>query len=107
VDATCTWADATGAWITVINAEGGTGLAGHDDWRVPTVKELQDLIDYSTFDPALSAGFPGAIAAPFYWSSTPDANLASFAWGVNFGDGNVNSNDKTNNERVCAVRGGP
>ena len=29
-----------------------------------------------------------------------------FAWNVNFNDGNVNANNKTNNNYVRAVRGG-
>lgn len=107
VDATCTWAEATGTWIAKINAEGGTGLGGHDDWRVPTVKELQSLVDYSTSHPAVSAGFPGEVAASLYWSSTPSADFASFALTVSFISGNVFPNEKTEVHRVRAVRGGP
>lgn len=49
VDATCTWAEATGDWIAAINAEGGTGLGGQSDWQVPTAKELQSLIGLQSF----------------------------------------------------------
>lgn len=104
VDALCTWAEATGDWIDAINAEGGTGFAGHNDWRVPTVKELQSLIDYSTFDPAVS--FPGAVAAMFYWSSTPNAEFPTFAWSVLFNSGFLSITDKTSDGHVRAVRGG-
>ena len=45
MDSTCTWSDATGAWINALNA--GTGYAGHTDWRLPNVKELQSTVDYS------------------------------------------------------------
>ncbi len=42
-------------WLAAINAEGGTGYAGHDDWRLPEVGELLDLVDYETFNPAVGA----------------------------------------------------
>jgi len=48
----------------------------------------------------------GATASSNYWSSTSNANNPNNAWNVNFNDGNVNNNNKTNNKRVRAVRGG-
>jgi hypothetical protein len=49
----------------------------------------------------------GARQASNYWSSTSYANNpADNAWNVNFNDGNVNNNDKSNNNYVIAVRGG-
>jgi hypothetical protein len=41
-----------------------------------------------------------------YWSSSTYANNPTNAWNVNFNDGNGNANNKTNNFRVRAVRGG-
>ena len=48
-----------------------------------------------------------AVAASLYWSSTPHALNASFAWYVNFNFGDVNTDNKTGDFRVRAVRGGP
>jgi hypothetical protein len=47
-----------------------------------------------------------AIVASNYWSSTTNANNPTNAWNVNFNNGNVNNNDKTNTFAVRAVRGG-
>jgi hypothetical protein len=47
-----------------------------------------------------------AIAASNYWSSTTNANNPSNAWNVNFNNGNVNANDKSNTLFVRVVRGG-
>ena|SRR5262249_21932172 len=46
------------AFLAAINMEGGVGLGGHSDWRIPNPKELQSLVDYSRKIPASSV--PGA-----------------------------------------------
>jgi hypothetical protein len=106
VDSTCTWAQATGAWIAAINAEGGTGLAGHNDWRVPNVKELQSIVHYGLADPAIDPIF-SPTTADNYWSSTTFAFNPSSAWFVIFEGGHVFIFDKNMSLRVRAVRGGP
>ncbi len=47
-----------------------------------------------------------AIAASFYWSSTPNANNPNNAWNVNFYNDNVNNDNVNNDNRVRVVRGG-
>jgi len=41
-----------------------------------------------------------------YWSSTTYADNPTNAWNVNLNDGNVNANNKTNDNYVWPVRGG-
>ena len=41
-----------------------------------------------------------------YWSATTNATNASNAWDVNFNNGNVSNDDKSNNNLVWGVRGG-
>ena len=41
-----------------------------------------------------------------YWSASTYGPNPINAWNVNFNDGNVNNNDKTNNNYVRAVRSG-
>jgi Protein of unknown function (DUF1566) len=41
-----------------------------------------------------------------YWSASSLAPNPTNAWIVNFNNGNVNNNDKTNNNYVRVVRGG-
>lgn len=86
------------------NGPGGPcGFAGYQDWRIPNVKELQSLVDYSQLNPAYSA--PGLVSNGAYWSVTtyPGA-LFTNAWQVVFGEGNVNFEDKSNTQRARAVR---
>ena len=42
-----------------------------------------------------------------YWSATSNANNATNAWNVDFNNGNVNNDDKSNdNNHAWCVRGG-
>jgi hypothetical protein len=64
-------------------------LAG-GDWRVPSVKELQTLVDDAKtagpyIDQTVFAGTPAG-RAPF-WTSSPSAAAASAAWFVDFATG--------------------
>ena len=74
-------------------------------WRVPTIKELQTLVDYSERNPAMSKDCPFR-NTDFYWSSTTYASGPGSAWGVDFNGGHVYSDSKYGNGYVRCVRGG-
>ena len=78
------WQDAL-AWAQKKNAEKSLG---HNDWRLPSVKELQSLVDYSrspdtSHSPAIDPLFnctaftneAHQVDYPFYWSATTHAGL--------------------------------
>jgi len=87
-DNTYTWTNAF-AKITTLNT---ANYAGHNDWRLPNIKELETLANFGTYSPALDPVFNTACApsctvttcscdaANFYWSSTSLAPLPNFAW---------------------------
>ncbi|MGH8864148.1 MAG: DUF1566 domain-containing protein [Burkholderiales bacterium] len=98
---------------------GKCGFAGKRDWRVPNVKELQSILNYGTFGPAVSTAFntncvPGVnvqngsctSVADHYWSSTTLVDITALAWLFHFGRGEVANGNKTVDFRVRAVRGG-
>lgn len=93
------WEEAI-AWAERLEA------AGHSDWRLPNVKELQSINDESVTAPSLSrSAFPGAPAAES-WSSTTLYNRPERAWTVDFTLGIASYRDKTDKLRVRCVRGG-
>jgi hypothetical protein len=98
------WNDAFTVFLTTLNTP--PCFAGHCDWRLPNVKELQSIVDYSTITPAISSSFPGSTLVSFYWSSTTHAGLSSNAWFVSFSVGLVFPADKNTSLPVRAVRGG-
>jgi hypothetical protein len=106
------WDSQIWTWLAAVNAEnGGAGFAGHNDWRIPNINELQTLADYGTFAPAIDAAFnnfpDNFTGQSFYWSSTSFRADQSNAWTVNFLDGSVNVYVKSEGLYVRAVRGGP
>ena len=90
-------------WLDDLNA---SNFAGHNDWRVPNVRELESIKDYQAFTPfAISPVFgPTQV---IYWSSTTFVQTTSLAWNVGFAlNVGVNTGDKTTTRAVRAVRGG-
>src|SRR5213593_3531935 len=98
-------------------------FAGHDDWRLPNVRELQSILDYQITSPAVASAFndncsPGCpvttcscAVSGNYWSSTTSVSGPSSAWYVGFKYANVDafslSGGKSGTASVRAVRSGP
>ncbi len=86
-----TWEEAL-AWVETQN---NANYRGCNDWRLPNVKELQSIVDYSrspdtTNSAAIDSLFnvtaitneAGNTDYPFYWSSTTHANMVNGANGA-------------------------
>ena len=90
------------------NALTGTvTFAGQSDWRMPNIRELQTIVDLSTYTPAInSTAFPNTPNL-FFWSGSPKASSSSFAWVVSFDKGMPNDfGGRSDNYAVRLVRGG-
>ena len=118
-DNTYTWANAFTGHVATLNA---TSFAGHTDWRLPNVRELQSIVNYQSSSPMVSSAFktncgPGCpatgcscTASGNYWSSTSSVSSPSRAWFVSFRYGNVDAFNSSGSKSVAAfvraVRGG-
>jgi len=94
-------------WCLALSYCEGLTLAGHDDWRLPNVRELQSIVDYGRVRPAIDPVF-GVLGESFcYWSSTSTARSGGRnKWSV-VGDGAVVSGICSEGFYVRAVRSGP
>ncbi len=102
------WADALAAANTLNSGECDlSDGSAEGDWRLPSVRELQSLIDYEQYGPALPSGHPFTNAQPdYYWSSTTYIESSSGAWYVLLLRGGVYYDVKTLTYYVWPVRGG-
>jgi len=79
-------------------------LEDRGDWRLPTRKELNSIVDYSKVDPAIYSTFEN-VASSYYQSSTT-SGMSDSLWGVSFYNGNDYWNGKTYELYVRCVRHG-
>jgi len=79
-----TWGQALAA-VQAFNAGGGVG--GLTGWRLPSRKELLSIVETRCTAPAVNATvFPGTPRGGFF-TSTPYASVAGFAWATDFNGG--------------------
>ena len=119
------WQQDPGAKKTYMEARSGADtltLGGYHDWRLPSIKELYSLIEFSGVDPSVPNGTPLSLLTPFidtnyfvfhygdttageriidaqYWSTSEyvgiTMNRDHSVFGVNFADGRIKSYPQT------------
>lgn len=80
-------------------------LDGYSDWRLPSLTDLESIVDYSKQDPAVSNEFYNAGTLYYYWSSTPNNQLTDQAWAMSLFYGREYTAPKSNSQYVMCVRG--
>jgi len=89
---------------TTLNSQ---NFGGHNDWRLPTTKELSTIVDSSIPypGPTINTDYFPNTKLSCYWSSTTDVGNPYHAWYVYFSGGDVGYNYKSTYYRVRVVRG--
>ena len=99
----------TMTWTSAINACRELDVGDRMGWRLPTIEELQSLVDVNTPDRGLPPGHPfqNVQTADFdvYWSATRLATISDAAWVVGF-NATGGSASTANPNWVWCVRGG-
>ena len=105
---TMTWSNAV--LFCNILENGNYGLvdgSSEGDWRLPNVRELQTLLDYSQISPCIPSGHPFTdLENTTYWTSTKSIFQPFYSWGVNLGTGSSGFYPNTNSYYVLPVRDG-
>lgn len=119
LDASCpglfgTDMDGFGSWNEALAASnmlasGTCGLTDGSvagDWRLPNIKELQSLFDYSELSPSLPDPnpFTGVDAMQTWWSSTTEEAKFDVAWLALFTDGSLVLDGKVFDNLIWPVR---
>ncbi|MBN9341021.1 MAG: DUF1566 domain-containing protein [Comamonadaceae bacterium] len=106
--ATCLTAGRCDTTRYVDDVNASNGLCGHKDWRLPTLQELETLVDLgrSGAEPRIDpAYFPNTPAAA-YWTATPFAGDTAQAWALDFATGTPSPAPRADALRMRLVRGG-
>ncbi len=110
---TYTWANAISGHVATLNR---TNFAGHNDWRLPNVRELLSIVTYQNLLPTVAPAFDNHCSSGCdvtrcsctfsgdTWTSTSEADSPSNQWFVDFQDGQVGAGLEHGSGPVRAVR---
>ena len=93
-------------WDAALAACNNLTYANYKDWRMPNILELQSLIDYGKYNPALPEKHPFTnVVSDIYWSSTTAPSSAKHAFYISLNSGVLSFVGKDCYYSVWPVRG--
>lgn len=100
-------ADGLKFWEGALSYCQGLSLGGESDWRLPDIKELQTIQDYTKASPSIDAVFANT-QNNGYWSSSSSDLTPGNAWAAGFNECALDVDDKdVATYYVRCVRSGP
>jgi len=94
----------TQTYRTIINA---TGLCGANNWRLPTLEELQSILQVEIQNSAISSTYFLNTQSYTYWTATTESLDQNLAWSIDFAQGLSSSDLKTHAYSVRLVHDEP
>lgn len=96
----------TEKFVADVNA---VSLCGHNDWRMPTLPELHNLVDrgIASPGPTIDTSYFPNTPGEHYWSASPSAVNTANTWHVNFDSGDGGQASRAASLHVRLVRTGP
>lgn len=93
-------------WQQALDYAAGSALAGHEDWRLPNIKELHSIVEVQCNSPAINLDVFENFGTGYVWSASPSAQDSSRAWQVDMRNGNTlhGPRDSTSATRILIVR---
>ena len=91
-------------WAGAVSYCSNLTYAGYDDWRLPTAKELQTILDYGRYNPAVDTNYFN-VSSSYIWTSQEYKGDSQNALYVNSYEGNTNISAKNTTFLALCVRG--
>lgn len=79
-------------------------IGKYNKFRIPTMDELQSIIDYKNYDPAIIKGFD-YVSNESYWTTTEFADDEKIVWLIHFKKGERSVKDKHYDRYIRCVQG--
>lgn len=97
-------------WNDALKEAANSNFAGSSNWRVPSIRELESLVETHCSGPAVNAALFPNVYTGEHWSSSPAAgnpqSAWQSAWTVNFGSGYSGITYRYGLSALRLVRGG-
>ena len=92
-------------WSKAVTDCTSVTLSGKKDWRMPTLKELESIVDTGVFDPSVNRKFFIRTTNDPYWTATSPAEYQADKFTVLFSDGSVYHQNSGGAAATRCVRG--